>query len=372
MWLKSIEIQNFRNYEETRVQLADGLNVLEGRNGSGKTNFLEAVGLLSHGKSIRIRNMEDLIKDGEEQAQLRGIFENEHGSPLSVTCLLDRNQGKRFRVNGKSAVRISDIFRLVPTVQCFEQDTYLLQGAPAIRRTFIDCLCAQLYPDYLRIHRDFRDALKQRNAALRRGSLKGSLKKATDAVFAQKAAPINLLRRMALNKFSSVLEERRQDFKEDVELTVSQRDLSGDDSLGNEIEVLLQRLERASAEEAKYNRTSVGPHRDSFSFKISGGKIRWRSSRGQIKNMVLRIKMAEYHLLRHDLGRIPIVILDDVFAEMDEVRRGNLENLLALGAQVFWASTGLSKLKISEGRKFLRLEIDDGIVSNRKEILAAA
>ncbi len=372
MWLKSIEIQNFRNYRSACVQLSEGLNVLEGCNGSGKTNFLEAVGLLSHGKSIRIRNMEDLIKDGESYSTLRGIFENEQGSPLTVTCVLDRSQGKRFRVNGKAAARISDIFRLVPTVQCFEQDTYLLQGAPSVRRTFLDCLCAQLYPDYLRRHHEFRDALKQRNAALRIGQLTGSLKKATDQVFAQKAAPVNILRRLALNKLSDVLEKRREDFREEVELTISQKDLEGGDDLETETKLLLQKLDRSSSEEERYRRTSVGPHRDSFNFKIGGGKIRWRSSRGQIKNMVLRIKMCEYHLLRQELRRIPIVILDDVFAEMDEVRRGNLQRLLALGAQVFWASTGINQLAVGEGRTFLRMEISEGMVANRREILAAA
>jgi len=372
MWLRSIDIKDFRNYRHTSVTLVNGLNVLHGPNGAGKTNFLEAVGLLSHGKSLRFRNVDDLIRDGSDTGHLTGTFVADHGNTVTVRCHLDRGTGKRVVVNGKPAARISDVFRLVPTVQCFENDTFLVQGPPTARRSFLDCLCAQLHAEYLQRHNEFREVLVQRNAALRSGRLTGPMKRALDSVFAQKAAPVTVMRLRALRQFAAVVQEHRATFAEEVELGVDERYLSGDDELEATTERLLQRLERSSNEEQRFHRTCVGPHRDSFEFVIGTDRIRCRSSRGQIKNMVLRIKMSEFHLLRTVLGRQPIVILDDVFAEMDATRRTNLQSLLDLGAQVFWASTGLMTFDAGADRTFLRLDIADGDVGRRHEVLAAA
>ncbi len=372
MFLKRIEIRNFRNYGFEKLGLFKGLNVIHGPNGAGKTNFLEAVGLLSHGKSLRLRNSDDLISDGSETTHLEGVFGNNQGSSISVHCSMSREKGKKILVNGKAAEKISDIFRLVPTVQCFENDSNLLQGAPSLRRNFLDCLCTQLHPAYLQFHREFRDILKKRNFLLRQGKLAGAMKRAIDAVFAQKAALVTFLRNSTLLQLSVVLSEQSQNFEGEQSLSVDEKDLVHQQEENQLVELILKKLERSSAEELRFFRTNVGPHRDSFNFIVNESRVRFRSSRGQIKNMVMKIKMAEYHLLHKSLKRIPIVILDDIFAEMDEVRRGNLRSLLRLGSQIFWASTGDLPFEISKNEQFMRIDVLNGQIQQKREVLAAA
>lgn len=372
MWLRNIEMKDFRNYDRASVTPHNGLNVLRGPNGAGKTNLLEAIGILSHGRSLRLRQGVDLVRQGTRQCELRGTFLDERGVRTGMEFRLDLERGKHVRVNGKPVVRISDVFRLVPTVQCFEGDTHLLQGPPTVRRTFIDCLCAQLMPDYLRLHHDYREVLKQRNELLRRGNRDARVLQALDAVFVERAAAVSLSRSRALVLLDDVLAAQREDFVGEADVRLRDDAPAGGDDASGRAEHFRRQLARSRREEERFGRTMAGPHRDAFSFVIGETMVRGRASRGQVKNMILRLKMAEYRLLHEMLGRLPIVLLDDVFAEMDAGRRSNLSRLLDLGAQVFWASTGEVPMVLGRGRTVLMLDIEEGSIRSRREIEAAA
>jgi len=373
MWINSVEIKNFRNYKKAQVIFSKGLNYVHGFNGAGKTNLLEVVGLLSHGKSMRLRNSEDLIKDGFNNAFLKGAYENDKRENLVVNFALTKSMGKRITVNGKAVLKISDVFRLAPTVQCFEKDTELLQGSPAIRRNFLDCLCAQLYPAYLKYHSEYRNVLNQRNSALKNSTLKGALKIAIDEVFIKKAVPVIQLRQETLSQLSLIIERQKDSFDKESNFIISESSFLDSSSVDFITSMLYEKLEKLSSEELRYFRTSAGPHRDSIDFKAGESKIRGRSSRGQIKNMIFRLKMAEFELLKTKLKKTPIVLLDDVFAEMDYLRSKNLGKLLELGAQVFLASTAPPSSFLSvAGNSMRKIEIDNGVVVSNSVILSAA
>ena len=373
MWLSSIKISNFRNFARGEINPHKGLNFLCGHNGAGKTNFLEAIGVLSHGKSMRLKNNDDLILENSEVAFLEGCFIDDKRVKIKVTCSIERGRGKKIRVNEKTVAKLSDVFCLVPTVQCFEEDSNLLHGPPSARRVFIDKLCAQIFPDYIKRHQEFREALSNRNALLRSGKLIGKLRDASNVIYARKAAPIMAFRQKALSDLAIILNDIKDIFEEDVELNITQKDLSQERDSQNYIDTILDKLRKSRREEEKYFRTSVGPHRDSFEFSLANKKIRWRSSRGQIKNMILRIKASEYFYLKERLKRTPIILLDDVFAEMDELRSRNLVGILKLGTQVFCASTKTIKTEVFDSlNTMLEIEIKDGCIIASKEKLNAA
>lgn len=373
MWISSIDIKKFRNYDRESISFSNGLNYIYGSNSAGKTNLLEAIDILSHGKSMRLRNSEDLIMDGNPSAFLTGSYHDEKKNNLAVNFALTKSSGKRISVNGKMVSRISDVFRLAPTVQCFENDTLLLQGSPAVRRNFLDCLCAQLYPSYLAYHREFREILGQRNGALKNQSLKGKLKEAIDEVFVTRSIPVIQLRQKTLQRLSLILNRQSSSFEEETDFAISANSLLNSTDTKDLSSALFDKIQKLSLEETRFFRTSTGPHKDSFDFVQGKKKIKWRSSRGQVKNMIFRLKMAEYDLLQTELGISPIVLLDDVFAEMDRVRQGNLARLLQLGAQVFLASTGtFPALGEQLSHSMRKIEIAEGVVVRNDVILSAA
>jgi DNA replication and repair protein RecF len=373
MWISNIDIKKFRNYDRESISFSNGLNYVYGRNSAGKTNLLEAIDILSHGKSMRLRNSEDLIMDGNSSAFLSGSYHDEKKNNLAVNCALTKNSGKRISVNGKMVTRISDVFRLAPTVQCFENDTLLLQGPPAIRRNFLDCLCAQLYPSYLAHHREFREILGQRNSALKNQTLHGKLKEAIDEVFINRSIPLVQLRQETLKRLSLILNKQASSFEEEADFAISEASLLQSIEVQDLSNFMYDKMKKLSIEESRFCRTSTGPHKDSFDLIQGVRKIKWRSSRGQVKNMIFRLKMAEYDLLKTELGISPIILLDDVFAEMDNVRQGNMAKLLQLGAQVFLASTGTSPAigkQLTYGMR--KIEIVEGVVVRNDVILSAA
>jgi DNA replication and repair protein RecF len=368
MWLTRIEISNFRNYSSAVLEPTRELNILYGANGAGKTNLLEAIGLLSHGRSIRLRHLETLIKNDCLQGHLRGGFVDERGRSMKIDCLLDKQRGKRILVNGKAVARVSEVFRLVPTMQCFEEDVKLLHGSPAIRRRFLDCLCSQLFPDYLDLHKAFREVLQERNEWLRtRPTTENAerLGETLQELYIARSVKVIERRLRALELLQDTLANLRGELHEEGSLALVHKRLEERWSIEDVRDDLKRRLVTSRREERKRFTTIIGPHREGFEFMLDEAKIRDRCSRGQIKNMVLRVKMAEFELLKRELKRLPIILLDDVFAEMDLSRRENLAALSQRGAQVFWTTVGALGLPMGHETRVAYFEIDDGAIRER-------
>lgn len=372
MWLSRLRLTDFRNYAEACLEPVDGLNVFTGPNGSGKTNLLEAIGVVSQGRSTRQRRNEDLVRSGAPRALLQGRYLGPDGRVTELDYRLDRVEGKRILVDGKAALRTSEVFGLVPVVQCFEEDTWLLDGAPVVRRDFLTCLCSRLYPDFLGRHREFRESLAQRNRLLREGRLAGTLRAAVDEVYVDRAARILNAYDAALGRLEAELNAQRGSFEGEEGIGVARGRLPRSGRDGAAPEWLRSELERTRAEEELRQSTAAGPHRVAFDFTMDGLRAKARASRGQTKNMVLRIKMSEYVLVREATGGAPVILLDDVFAEMDERRRENLGRLLELGSQIFWASTGGNCARLGTSRPGCVFEIASGGILARRELRAAA
>lgn len=326
-----VRLRDFRNYREALLAPGPGLNLLVGPNASGKTNLLEALAVLGAGRSPRLKGAEQLVRRGAEVATLEARTEDEEGGESRVHVGLEVGGKRRIQLDGKPTRRLSELLVRSPMVQLFPDDLRMPGGSPSLRRAYLDQLACQLVPGFLASRKAEERALRQRNAALKARRPTREVA-ALDAPFLDRAAEVLEGRARALGGLRCALGELPNLF-------------SGEPvgceywALGRDREQLrgklAERLRATAPEERRYLSTQVGPHRDDFRILVAGLPVQGNVSRGQLRSLMLRLKLAETEALSRGRGRCPVLLLDDALSDMDSRRRrATLEHLGGVG-QVF-------------------------------------
>lgn len=345
MHLKKIKINNFRNYNTAEVELSPRLNILCGKNGQGKTNFLEAVAFLTLGRSFRTRRDEDLIKEDKKGFYLKGEFQSdEENLILEVGNAPNRAVVKVNRVVYKSK---RELFGRVRTVIFTPDDLQIIKGSPEKRREFLDLYLAQAYPDYRQVYLLFYRALYQRNALLKKfkeGKRDLNQLEVWTNRLVEEGSRVVLYRQQALAELNPWLNHYHQAMSNDREtLTcvykfgrdlLAQPDLTG-------IKERFRRMLRACAEdEIRRGYTLAGPHRDDLQIVMNHhSELRVYGSQGQQRTAALALKLAMVDLIKKNQGTAPLLLLDDVFSEFDSERKRELLKLLTAGTQTVLSTT---------------------------------
>jgi DNA replication and repair protein RecF len=332
--VERLELRDFRSYSSLEVAPGPGLNLVTGANAAGKTNLLEAVAVAATGRSTRLKKGQALVRRGADQARVRAQFKDPDEGPgreHQVEVTLDVSGGRRVRLDGKPVRRQSDLEGKLLLVQLFPEDLAVATESPGRRRAFIDSLCVRLEPGYLRMRKELERLLRQRNAALKARRPDRELQ-ALDAPFLDRAARIHHSRARALVRLREVVARLAllPDGEElGLEYWAEARELP-------EIQELLAiRLRATRGDERRLGSTRVGPHRDDFRLQLGGVPVRDDASRGQLRSLLLRLKLGEAALLREQRGKAPILLLDDALSDMDPGRaRETLSRLQGWG-QVF-------------------------------------
>jgi DNA replication and repair protein RecF len=353
-------LRDFRTYEAAEVELGPGLTVVTGRNGSGKTNLLEAVYFACTGRSCRTGNERECVRFGAELTRLELFCEDaEQRHELSVG--FHPGEAKRLRADGAPVERLTDVAGR-PLVSVFLPDRLeLVTGAPALRRAHLDQVIAALRPTRVATRRAYTAALGQRNAlvaAIRTGRAGRSSLAAWDAELARHGVEL-------MGDRAAVVDELRPRFAQHAAglgLTGEPEVVYRPRSHARTAEELAAELAERLESDLERGFTGHGPHRDELVLRREGRELRAYGSRGQQRLGLLALLLAERETLADSRGTPPLMLLDDVMSELDAGRRARLVDLLRAGGQSLITTTDVGHVPGAEDPGVMRLAIAEGAV----------
>lgn len=365
MELKTLSLENFRNYKETRVEFASGLNLFIGENAQGKTNLLEAVFLLSSTRSHRTRRDREMILFNA--GHFRITAELTDGRTFSSA--LRRDGMRRLEVDGEP-MRAMDFLGRLQAVLFTPDDGQLIRGAPELRRRFFSLELSRLDREYLLSLQEYRRILKQRNALLS-GIRPERLLPHYDQRLCQAGSRVIL----RMRQFLADLIPRTCDILSRLPgagstgFTVCY-ETAVDDSFTDETAVcerLRQRLEAERSRDIMCRSTQVGPHRDEYRFLLGGRPLKTYGSQGQVKSAVLAMKLAVMELITARTGERPILLLDDITSELDAGRLEFFLEHIRQRGQVLLTTTGLNSFSSSLRTGARIYQVTDGQATPEKQ-----
>lgn len=320
----SVRLESFRNYASLDLHLSSAFNVLAGPNAQGKTNFLEAIYLLSTTRLLRGKRDAEAVSDGANQAKV----EIELGSSgTTVAMVLARGVRKRALLNGLGLPRASDLIGRVPTVCISTEDMLIVRGEPADRRLFLDLELSALFPAYLRHLTHYKRALEQRNALLRQSqewAQPAELFEPWEQQLAHHGAEIRRTRIEYVRDLEPYARDIHAELGsgEKLSLTYHLKDLAVSET------DLLRSLAEGRGMEISRGGTHVGPHRDDLGIDVDHREARLFGSQGQQRTSVIALKMATLECAARTSGVVPMLLLDDILSDLDERRRSTLIDIV--------------------------------------------
>jgi DNA replication and repair protein RecF len=375
--LRRLQLTDVRSYERADVEFADGVTVLVGPNAQGKTNLLEAVQRVATGSSHRVAGDGPLVRAGTELGVVRAQLVTDEGRTRTLELELGVGRRTRTRVDGQDVRRAADALGVLRTVLFAPEDVAIVRGDPAERRRFLDDLLAQRRPAFAAARGEYDRALRQRNQLLKqarslgpgaRASATATLEVWTEQLVQHGtqivAARIAAVRTLAgpVDAFYRELADR----PEPVGLTYrsSAGPVSDPADGGSDPRVpdpapiaaaMRQRLGELAGDELARGLSLVGPHRDDVELTIGSLPARGYASHGEVWSLALALKLATYEVLA-EVGDRPIVLLDDVFAELDTTRRARLADACGRFDQVLVTAAVEEDVPLAGARVDVRID----------------
>lgn len=359
MKIDNLSLMNFRNYETLNISFGD-LNIIYGLNGSGKTNIIEAIYTLALTKSFRINNDKVMIKKGKIKAKIKGnVLKNSDENTFGVEI---SNDGKVVTINDERQDKVSDYVSRINVILFNPSDTRLIDDAPSERRKMLNIEISQIYKEYLVILTNYQRILKQRNFYLRGMYVNGSYTNTYLDILTKK-----------LIEYGSVICKYREKFVDNINKYIASNyeKIFGCGTLkiryvstfkNKSEDDLIKRYKDNYQKELSVGKTIDGIHHDDIVFVLDNNNLKEWGSEGQRKNAIISFKLAEISVINEIKGYYPILILDDLFSELDKEKVTNLLGMLDRNVQTFITTTDLkniSKKVIKDAKKF---KVNDGIL----------
>lgn len=338
MNIRSIELKNFRNYENLEISFDEGTNILFGDNAQGKTNILEAAYMSGTTKSHKGSRDKEMIRFGEEEAHLKTVVAR-GGREYQIDMHLKKNCAKGIAIDKIPIKKASELFGILNIVFFSPEDLNIIKSGPAERRRFLDSELCQLDRIYLADLTNYNKILAQRNKLLK------------DMIYRPGLSDTLPVWDMQLIETGKKIIRRRKQFVDELREIVSDihyRISGGKEELFLKYEPNIDdiffedELSRAKEKDKKLCQTSVGPHRDDLLFSIGDVDIRKYGSQGQQRTSALSLKLSEIELVRKSISDTPVLLLDDVLSELDSSRQNYLLNNIS-DTQTIITCTGLDE-----------------------------
>lgn len=338
MNIRSIELKNFRNYENLEISFDEGTNILFGDNAQGKTNILEAAYMSGTTKSHKGSRDREIIRFGEEEAHLKTVVVR-GGREYQIDMHLKKNRAKGIAIDKIPIKKASELFGILNIVFFSPEDLNIIKNGPAERRRFLDSELCQLDRIYLADLTNYNKILAQRNKLLK------------DMIYRPSLSDTLPVWDMQLIETGKKIIRRRKQFVDELREIVSDihyRISGGKEELFLKYEPNIDdiffedELSRAKEKDKKLCQTSVGPHRDDLLFSIGDVDIRKYGSQGQQRTSALSLKLSEIELVRKSISDTPVLLLDDVLSELDSSRQNYLLNNIS-DTQTIITCTGLDE-----------------------------
>lgn len=338
MYIKSLELENYRNYKSLQLSFDKGTTILYGDNAQGKTNILEAIYVSSTTKSHKGSKDREIINFDAEEGHIRTILEKD-GLDYRIDMHLRKAKSKGIAINCEKIKKASELIGLLNVVFFSPEDLNIIKDGPTYRRRFVDMELCQLDQFYIYNLTNYNKIINQRNKLLKDLYFNPSLRETLTIWDTQ------------LESFGSKIIERREQFCEQLNEIIYDihQKLSGGKE---EIKIIYEpnvsasdigiMLSRSQEKDIKSKMTSVGPHRDDFAFMVNGIDIRKYGSQGQQRTAALSLKLAEIELVKKITKECPLLLLDDVLSELDSNRQNYLLNSIG-DIQTIITCTGLDE-----------------------------
>ena len=342
MYIKTIKLQNFRNYKNQEITLSPKINIFYGDNAQGKTNILEAIFLCAFGKSFRTSKEKELILLEENYLQTEINYQKSDREGKIKISLANK---KQIEVNGVKIKKLSELLGNLNIVVFTPDDIQILKSGPAERRRFLDMMIGQLRPNYVHALNNYKNTIEQRNNYLRQIKEENKpeeMLEIWDEKLAEYAEIICRYRIDFMEKLKNKIKEiHEQITNEDIKLEyVTECEKK---------EIYLELLKQRRKLDIIKGYTTKGIHRDDFKVFINEKDIGIYGSQGQHRTAILSLKLAELYVIYDEIGEYPILLLDDFMSELDEKRRTSfLENIK--DTQVIITCT--DKMQIKNGQVF--------------------
>lgn len=368
MIIESIELNNYRNYENLKISFDEGTNILYGDNAQGKTNILEAAYLSGTTRSHKGSRDKEMIRFEEEESHIRTIVKKGEKT-YRIDMHLKKSGSKGVAVNLIPIRKASELFGILNIVFFSPEDLSIIKNGPAERRRFIDLELCQLDKMYLSDLSNYNKVLNQRNKLLK------------DLVYQKDLMDTLPMWNAQLLEYGRRVIEKRRKFVENLNLIISEihsHISGGKEHLVLEYEPNIDELffedelNRAKEKDRKLCQTTVGPHRDDMKFTVDGIDIRKFGSQGQQRTSALSLKMSEIDLVKQSINSTPVLLLDDVLSELDSNRQNFLLNRIE-NIQTMITCTGLEEFvrnrfqinrvfEVKAGHVYEKLSLDDSCV----------
>ena len=372
MKIKNLKLKNFRNYEELNINLSDKLNIFIGDNAQGKSNILESIVVLALTKSYMNVKDKNLIKSGTSFSNISASVDL--GDTVDELFISFSELEKKVKINNNLIKKYSDYISRVRFILFSPLDINLIKESPSSRRKFFNVEISQLSNRYVKLMQNYNAVLKKRNQFLKKvvsvGKCDDFYLNVINEKFSTLAVDITMER---LNFVNNINKKLRNIYKE----------ITGDDGLvfnyNNSIEIsddqvpmrnlFLNRLKNNFEKDKFYGMTLIGPHRDDYSLFLGGNDLSIYGSQGQNRVAILSLKLSEIFMFKEITGDYPILLLDDIFSELDINKRNRLVKYILSDVQTIITTTDLNMLDESLIEKAKIFKISDGkiVVVDGKE-----
>ena len=343
-----LQLRGFRSYPALEWSPEAGVNILVGPNGAGKTNVLEAIGFLANLRSFRGAPDETLVAHDADTAVVRG---EESSAPTLLEVEITRKGGRRARIGQKSIGRIADLRSALRTVAFLPDDLDLVKGSPAGRRELLDDVATQIWPAAAVDQAEFDRTLRQRNTFLKQGDRDAATLDVWDTRLAQAAAKVMVRRARAATALEETLVESYERIagQETSVRFAYQSDWGGTldptTPAGEWAASLIGALHNRRRLDFELRTTGSGPHRDDPAISLGEMGSRHQASQGEQRTLALALRLATHRAVSEQTGRLPLLLLDDVYSELDPERSKALTDALP-DAQTFVSTTRLEEVPV--------------------------
>lgn len=372
MILNSIKLTNFRNYGNLEISFSGGINIIYGKNAQGKTNLLESIYVLALTKSHRSFIDHNLIKEGESISRISGKVKKDN-ILTEYEVLLDKKKKKCF-VDHDEIKKLADYISNLNIIIFYPEDLEIIKGSPQLRRRYINMEISQLDRNYFKILNDYTRLLKMRNDSLKNMTSYSGMDHpyflAVTEYLIEKAAFIYKMRM----KFIQRLNEK---------CGIIFSDISGKEGFHicyessfdlnaltlNDIKVKLKKkYMEVKTSEYRLKNTMLGPHKDDISFWLENLNLKNYGSQGQQRMAILSLKLAEIHVFEKYTHDKPILLLDDVFSELDDMKKNNLLSYINGEIQTIITTTEFTNIEKSILEQSKLIEIEHGAIKSITEV----
>ncbi len=354
-----LKLLNFRNYSNLELNLAPTINIFYGNNGMGKTNLVEAIYVLALTKSFRTIQDKLVIMKDKNVTKIEGIVKSRTKTNYKVII---NDEGKKVKIDNNKVDRISDYISKINVVLFHPDDMKIIKDTPSTRRKMLNIELSQLNKKYLLHLSSYNKILKQRNAYLKQVFINGNSSTDYLNILTNKLVDYGLEISNIRREYIDLINEYIPGIYKDIALVGDLKVKYISDFKGKTKEKILNDYKKNYQKEMAFGKTLIGVHHDDIDFLLDSNKLKEWGSEGQLKNAIISLKLAEIKIIKDEKGDNPILILDDLFSELDEQKINNILNLLDKDIQTFITTTDISRINKSIIKKSKIFKVTEGSI----------